>query len=381
MRKINKITNIALMFTIIGVFLFQDTGYALHALRVPNMSQSRQERAEEQMMIDETKRIAVSLIEHELRNKINSTSIYIQLIERYLKAEKWDDKILNQLTLTRDNWLLYTNTIFTEPLVFNLQLFCNSMEDNIGQTQALLEDILVEALKKEKNMEEFSAKNLIMKNTKSAEECLLNLSLFKEALLKLRESCSMREIIKTLEGMNPYCKLDLCSDELIFDKTMELEPLMIFAILANFINNARDASSGKDCGTLRVSKKSNKIIMQFSDKGSGMAKKILQRIGTEGFSTKDSRRNAGEKGRGIWLTLEYLKRKGGTMQIDSKSKRGHAWRLVFDKKMEKRQILESDKDDVGTAITIILPILSRSQIWQKGFKDILNKCVPTCVAL
>jgi hypothetical protein len=91
----------------------------------------------------------------------------------------------------------------------------------------------------------------------------------------------------------------------------------------------------------------------------------LPKIFDEGFTTKE-----GEKGGlGLYLTREYLKLRGGKIQVDTMTQDGIPCRLIFDDKLENITILEGNKapDDsnkrteIGTTFTATLPLVTSNQ--------------------
>jgi signal transduction histidine kinase/ActR/RegA family two-component response regulator len=102
-------------------------------------------------------------------------------------------------------------------------------------------------------------------------------------------------------------------------------PTALREAITNLIFNSVDAMPNGGSIRLRARHRDNRIIVEVSDTGTGIAQDIQSHIFDPFFTTK------GERGTGLGLAqvLSIVERHTGTVELDSKTGRGTTFRLFF----------------------------------------------------
>lgn len=106
------------------------------------------------------------------------------------------------------------------------------------------------------------------------------------------------------------------------DGFVRCAPVGLQAALSNLVNNALEAS--KDTVELRLMKADKSYLFIMVDRGEGLSKLQLERIGEPFFSTKASANGAalnpehhGTRGLGVFLVRTFAERSGGSLRFES----------------------------------------------------------------
>lgn len=107
----------------------------------------------------------------------------------------------------------------------------------------------------------------------------------------------------------------------------------LVTVLGNLLENAMEAvnlkrTPGPRNVVLQITEDDLGLMLMVSDTGSGIAEDDLQRIYTQGFSTK------APEGRGMGMTLvrEVVYRRGGSIEVDTEQDNGTTFTVIFDQK-------------------------------------------------
>ncbi len=150
------------------------------------------------------------------------------------------------------------------------------------------------------------------------------------------------------------CKFSSKEKDLYFNQIADREGLIVIGLIDNFFANSRDADSPIPYLAIKALREDGYVRLEFSDRGRGILPEVLERIFDKKFTTKQH----GKGGLGLGLTLEYIRAKGGQIQVDTKVEGEKARRLVFlDDDLSRKRIMDSDKTETGTTFTVWLPVL------------------------
>jgi len=97
-------------------------------------------------------------------------------------------------------------------------------------------------------------------------------------------------------------------------------------ILTNLLRNAMDAIEDKGTITIKAKYRDHQLVISFSDTGSGIDAKMLEKVFEPFYTTKDI-----EKGCGLGLTIvgEIVKSYNGTIKLESKPGKGTTFDIVL----------------------------------------------------
>ncbi len=90
--------------------------------------------------------------------------------------------------------------------------------------------------------------------------------------------------------------------------------------------NALDASPGGEPVNLRAREARGDVIVEVSDRGSGMSPEVLARAGEPFYTTKEPGRGTGL---GLFLARALVEQLGGTLELESLAGRGTTARIVL----------------------------------------------------
>ncbi len=119
---------------------------------------------------------------------------------------------------------------------------------------------------------------------------------------------------------------------------IKIDPAQIDQILTNLAVNARDAMQDNGAITVRTFNESadtvDRVVIQFSDTGSGMDPEILKHVFEPFFTTKDV-----GKGTGLGLATVYgiVEQNNGTIEVESRPGHGTTFRIQFPRAVEAVQ--------------------------------------------
>ncbi|MDP2921736.1 MAG: sensor histidine kinase [Candidatus Omnitrophota bacterium] len=369
----------ALSLLLIVIFLCQSAGFCASgldsALRPPMQGSFVKENIQSQQMTSFRNRIKQLMQGHILHifngrvysmyESLNSAKNELESPWRENEAiNNWHKKSQSQL----QGWF---NSVESNLDFERLRTISEKIEKLISLTNSIIEE--ARGLFNSK-----AQKSIIDEIEAIITEDMRTLSGLAESMQILFSTNDMNRIIEIFYNRilprpnKEHSKLTLCQEDLVFDKTIDEESLIIIGIIDNFIGNALRSSRYSSQVTIETSKEGRWAKIKVSDKGPGIPKEILPHIFEEGFTTKEL--EEGEKvGQGLYLTLEYLKLKGGKIQVDSKTESADAWKLTFDDKLETRQISPSDRTERGATFTVWLPLApSQPKMETVGTENILE---------
>lgn len=371
MSKINKIINIAIMITLIRAFFCVNIIYAGEAcLRIPfsTKDQAFNDKFEALLSHEESQSVPLSVIKyklgkgarmfliHELRNQI--TGGIVGALDEL--SEIFKNDVIGDLCRTqRDNWknipLSYENS------EQNFSMIMQEITNNIISTRPI-----VTKIKEKSNNDAFKNYRSAIKVFAEVIEMSIrrlpnkNILFYDDNDINKIIDYYIREMRKDVK----FTRHGYYRDDLIIDKITEGESLIILGILDNFIENAKRELNGSTHITIKTFRRGRWIVLRVSDKGPGIPREILPKIFDEYFTTRESGQDD-HHGLGLHLTLEYLKRKGGMIEVFTKANGEEASRLSFDDKLENKRISPSRKTDVGTTFTMYLPISKKILVQPK----------------
>lgn len=312
-------------FIIICIFFWQNAVFCIpqkdFTLRPPLRSDEL--RREDERIKDSAVKTATILIKHAVENILNTIIGFLVYAREEEISGRWGEWL-------DDKKSRYLNE--------GIEIFFEGIEELIKDTEKCLYEIKIE--KKEE----------IVKYIADAMNSFLH---FKKSLYKLVSSDIndvMRihyERIINKEGFGDKLKFVLCEEQASFDKKTDKDGLIIICIIDNLIDNARRAGDFTSHVIVKSAKEDDEWIrIEVLDEGRGVpivdkdGKRVLERIFEENFTTRES----GEGGFGLSATYNFLKLRGGKIQVDTMSEDDVPRRLIFeDKELTKMQILEGDE--------------------------------------
>lgn len=214
--------------------------------------------------------LMASIMAHEVGNPLNSINIHLELINRYIGniSDVNNKKLISKSLNSCINEVKRLNDIINN--IFNL--IDNNKHNNIF-TNINLCSILTEVL-----------------------------DLKKRELSKINIITNFDKNIPTILGNSTQIK----------------------QIFLNIINNSKEAMSKDGTLKIKIYKKSQFVIVTFSDNGIGINKSSFAKLFNNHFSTK-------EKGTGIGMMIisNLMKQHGGSLEVESKNNTGTTLRLQF----------------------------------------------------
>ncbi|WP_216827855.1 ATP-binding protein [Alkalihalobacterium elongatum] len=139
----------------------------------------------------------------------------------------------------------------------------------------------------------------------------------KEAFTKNNIVSLLRSVIDlmTSEAKMSGVKLEIHAENNL--PLIDCEAYHLKQVFINIIKNAIEASKEGDVITVRIFNEKDKICVQVIDKGCGIEKERLQKIGEPFFTMK-------EKGTGLGMTVSYkiIQNHNGSLHIDSELGKG-----------------------------------------------------------
>lgn len=127
-------------------------------------------------------------------------------------------------------------------------------------------------------------------------------------------------IDKVFESLNETASIDAINlhHEIEGDTAVFADGKMLISIIQNIVSNAIKHSKKGGTITVSANNKQDKIIVQVKDTGTGMSKKIMEKLFTPQMKTLSEERKA-NKGAGIGLLLVkgFLEKNGGEIWVES----------------------------------------------------------------
>jgi PAS domain S-box-containing protein len=127
-------------------------------------------------------------------------------------------------------------------------------------------------------------------------------------------------IDKVFESLNETASIDAINlhHEIEGDTAVFADGKMLISIIQNIVSNAIKHSKKGGTITVSANNKQDKIIVQVKDTGTGMSKKIMEKLFTPQMKTLSEERKT-NKGAGIGLLLVkgFLEKNGGEIWVES----------------------------------------------------------------
>ena len=124
---------------------------------------------------------------------------------------------------------------------------------------------------------------------------------------------------KTIQDLRRHSRIATMASEHEFVGEI-FGPLNVLAqALRGLLRNALDASPANEKVVLRAERHSHEILLTIEDRGAGMPRDVLQRVGEPFYTTKEPGQGMGL---GVFLAQSVVERMGGKMTLDSKASEG-----------------------------------------------------------
>jgi two-component system, sporulation sensor kinase B len=134
------------------------------------------------------------------------------------------------------------------------------------------------------------------------------------------------EINQTVELMTSYTninnvKIESYIEEQLYVKGLKAE---VKQVLVNIMKNGIESMENGGTIAVKANRVGSSIVIQISDQGKGMNRKMLKSLGTPFYSTKD-------KGTGVGLTVSYqiIHNMKGRIQVESEEGKGTTFTIHF----------------------------------------------------
>src|SRR5690606_27819380 len=113
-------------------------------------------------------------------------------------------------------------------------------------------------------------------------------------------------------------------------RTFYTDPVLLSSIFQNLVDNAYKYSK-KDNKVLdiTISQSKRQVVMQFEDKGIGIAKKELGHIFKKFYRVQNQYNQQGSVGLGLAFCKELVNFMGGDISVDSELGKGTRFTIVF----------------------------------------------------
>lgn len=131
---------------------------------------------------------------------------------------------------------------------------------------------------------------------------------------------SLREFIdETLLGIRDVHRIKVHYD-LAAESSLNLLPVQAVAqALRNLVHNALDASPAESTISVRAAADAKTWSIDVCDRGEGMPREVLERLGQPFFTTKEPGKGMGL---GVYLAMNVMRRLGGSLGFDSQPGHG-----------------------------------------------------------
>jgi two-component system, sporulation sensor kinase B len=134
------------------------------------------------------------------------------------------------------------------------------------------------------------------------------------------------EINHTVELMTSYTNINNVRIESYVEENLYVRSLKaeVKQVLVNIIKNGIESMDKGGTIMVKANRVGSSIVIQISDQGKGMSKKMLRSLGTPFYSTK-------EKGTGVGLTVSFqiIHTMKGKIQVESEEGKGTTFTIHF----------------------------------------------------
>ncbi len=126
-----------------------------------------------------------------------------------------------------------------------------------------------------------------------------------------------------------YVDLDI-QCEVALKRTLFIDPVLLGSIFQNLIDNAYKYSKPeKKVLSITVKQSKKQVVMQFADKGIGIAKKELTHIFKKFYRVQNQYNQQGSVGLGLAFCKELVNFMGGDISVESEWGKGTTFRVAF----------------------------------------------------
>lgn len=110
--------------------------------------------------------------------------------------------------------------------------------------------------------------------------------------------------------------LEVTPDSWLEEPPGDFDVQALLTVLGNLIDNAIDATAGREPAAVTVHLRGDdgKLVIQVSDTGPGIPQEDLERVFSDGFTTKAAR-GGPHRGLGLALVQRLVQRLGGTITV------------------------------------------------------------------
>jgi two-component system sensor histidine kinase RegB len=128
-------------------------------------------------------------------------------------------------------------------------------------------------------------------------------------------ACSVGELVdETLVGIREHVKVHREIPDDVARATLRLPPRAVSQALRSLVTNAQDASPPNTAVVISARLEDTQLSVTIRDRGPGISKDVMKRLGEPFFTTKAPGRGMGL---GLFLARAVIEGVGGSLQIDS----------------------------------------------------------------
>ncbi len=146
-----------------------------------------------------------------------------------------------------------------------------------------------------------------------------------------REEVDLHEFCERVMAASriKYADLDLRC-EVVAKRTLFIDPVLLGSIFQNLIDNAyKYAKPDSKVLAIGVTQTRKQVVMQFADRGIGIAKKELEHIFKKFYRVQNQYNQQGSVGLGLAFCKELVNFMGGDISVTSELGKGTTFRIVF----------------------------------------------------
>ncbi len=130
---------------------------------------------------------------------------------------------------------------------------------------------------------------------------------------------------EVLTGVRDAPPVHLEIDPAAVGARLRLPPRAVAQALRSLVTNAQDASPPRQPVVVSAAIEDQALAVEVRDRGPGMAREVLRRVGEPFFTTKPPGRGMGL---GLYLTRAVVERLGGALAIESDPPHGTMARVI-----------------------------------------------------
>lgn len=151
------------------------------------------------------------------------------------------------------------------------------------------------------------------------------------------------------------------------------DPIELSRIVSNIINNSAEAFDRSKKGKILVAVRnhSSKSTISIFDNGKGIPSKILEKLGSKGFSYGKDGLTSGS-GLGIYHAKSLVNKFGGNLEISSRENEGTMITINLNKATPPNWFLEELEIDSNKTIIILDDDQSIHDVWGSRFAKLLD---------